>query len=443
MKTQRLELSNGEKYSILLGDDGIPLHYENLFVTVIYRGSSLSSNTCYKAFEHLRLLNEICDALQIDLVARCQTGCFLQKYEFQQLKRAATFDVESMREMFIRHKASNVLPFKFNSKKLESARAVIVIDEKGTISPHTAYNRVTTFAQYIDWLEKELCPSKAERSNTLEMLLGMRPNRLPPSEKGYVDWDDWSSLTKDQVIEVLDVVEPNSTRNPWKSESVRYRNELIVNMYEALGCRRGELMKVRVKTDNKPSDVLTNPQNGRRAVRIRSNVDRDDNRTDRPEGKTSGRIVPMDSRLAKMYDNYLVNHRPNSTGSEYIPYLFVTHNHKTDSNSALSLAQVNKIFRQISVVVGYWVHPHALRHTWNDHFSEVADRRITEKKTTESKSEADRRKLMGWSENSKSGQHYAKRHTDRRAMDIGLEMQEKNSKLIGEVVGSYDNDIDM
>ncbi|MBF4332577.1 site-specific integrase, partial [Vibrio anguillarum] len=186
-----------------------------------------------------------------------------------------------------------------------------------------------------------------------------------------------------------------------KSESLRYRNQLIVNMFFAIGCRRGELLKIRVKTDRNNSDIAKRGKNARYFVMIRAKTDNTDKRKHRPEGKTLGRYVPMDKRLVEMYENYLIHHRSNATGSEHIEYLFVTHNHKTQTNAALSLAQVNKIFREISKVVGFWVHPHGARHTWNDEFSAYADKRIAEGKTTEKKSEADRRKLMGWDENSK------------------------------------------
>ena len=463
MKLKRLQMSNGEKYSILLDESGAPLLYENLFVTVHYRNFSRASNTCHVVFEHLRLLSEICGYLNLNLVERCKAGNFLKKNELQQLKNAASFDVEKIREMFAKHKVSNIVPFKLNPKKLETSRATIIIEDDRNISSYTAYNRITTFAYYLGWLESELCPSKAEYFKTKEskakestektsktkslssesFLLSIRPDRKSSNENETVDWGQWRSLTESQVIEVMDVIRTNSSRNPWWNESVRYRNELIFNFFNSVGCRRGELMKVRVKTDNNPSDIITNEKNGRKYLKINASVDKEDDRTIRPEGKTKGRIVPMDSRLTTMYENYLINHRPNAKGSEYIKYLFVTHNHRTKSNSALSLAQVNKMFRQVSEVVGYRVHPHALRHTWNDRYSKTTDALIEQNKTTDIKSESDRRKLMGWSEKSLSGQHYAKRHTDNRAMDIGLIMQEKHSEQLNQVVGAYDEDIDM
>ncbi|CAH8208247.1 site-specific integrase [Vibrio aestuarianus] len=438
MKIERIQMSSGESYSILFGKDGMPLPYQNLFVTFNYRNYSVASETSYAAFEHLRFLEEICEFLKIDLIERCKAGDFLDKKDFENLRKCSKFKVESFREQVAKQQSINVVQFNPERNKLETARAIFVKDEDGDISPHTAYNRLTTFAQYIGWLEEQLFPSK--ESNAEFELKKMRPAKFGTSDE-HLDWGEWSSLSKAEVIRVLDVVRPDSDENPWKSESVKYRNQLIVNMYDGLGCRRGELLKIRVKTNDHKSDIRKRADNGTYVALIRSEVDKGDKRKVRPEGKTLGRYVPMDSRLGEMYENYLIYHRPNATGSEYIEYLFVTHNNKTKQNNALSLSQVNKIFRDISKVVGFRVHPHAHRHAWNDRFSDNANKRIAEKKTTEAKSESDRQKLQGWSENSKMAQHYSKRHEDKRAMDAGLELQEKHSSEIESIVGQYDQDI--
>lgn len=433
-------MSDGEDYSILIGKEGVPLPYQNLFVTIHYRNNSAASTTCYTVFEHLRYLSEICDFLKIDLIERCQIGNFLKQTELEKLKIWAQYKVEAFRKYRSKQNAkeyNNIVQLKPNNKKLELARATIVVKSEGDISPHTAYNRLTTFATYIGWLEEILYPSKV--SNTEEKLKGMRPEKFGTSDEA-LDWNDWKSLEPYQVIRVLDVVRPDSSDNPWKSEAVRYRNQLLVNLYETLGCRRGELLKVRVQDDNHRSDIRTAP-NGRHYVLIRSQVDKDDVRHVRPEGKTLGRLSPLIQCVKDMYDHYLIYHRPDSIGSEHIPYLFVTHNHKVKSNSALSLAQINKIFREISEVVGFRVHPHAFRHSWNDRFSKDADARIAKGTTTEDKAESNRRKLQGWSDNSKSAQRYAKRYEDERALQIALEIQEKDYELTNSIVGSYDDDI--
>lgn len=436
MKVKAFQMSSGESYSILLGKDGMPLPYQNLFVTLHYRNQSKASNTCYRVFEHLCLLEEICQFEKIDLIERCKTGDFLTNKDFENIKKHSKLKVESFREMVARHESSNVVSIKKN--KLETARANVVVNAEGDISPFTTYNRLTVFAKFIGWLEEELFPSK---DSTAEVeLKKLRGDKFGTSDEA-LDWDNWRSLEPVQKMRVLDVVHPDSSENPWKSESLRYRNQLIVNMFFAIGCRRGELLKIRVKTDRNSSDIKKRDKDGRYFVMLRAKTDHTDKRKHRPEGKTLGRYVPMDKRLVEMYENYLIYHRPNATGSEHIEYLFVTHNHKTLINAALSLAQVNKIFREISKVVGFSIDPHGTRHTWNDEFSAYADRLIAEGRTTENKSETDRQKLMGWKDDSKMAKLYARRHEDKRAMDVALNLQEDQSTTINSIVQQRDEDL--
>ena len=434
MKIKKFLMSDGEAYAILLDDSGVPIPYPNLFVTINHRNKSDASNTCYSVFEHIRYLYEICSFLNIDIVQRCITGDFLSKQEMESLVKWAKRTVKTFREHVTRQKSGNIVSLTPKMKKLETVRAVIVIDHDGDISPATAYNRLTTFAEYIGWLEEVLFPSK---DTTAEQLLkSLRPQKFSKADETENMDENYKSLTPHQILRVLDVIRPDSSDNPWKNESLRYRNQLIINMLEAIGFRRGELLKVR------PRDVKKHPKNGRRYVTIRSKVDLDDTRLDRPEAKTLGRHVPMDKRLSEMYDNYLIHHRSNANGAEFIPYLFVTHNYRTSTNQALSTAAVNKICREISEVVGFRVHPHAFRHSWNDKFSKHADKRIAEGKVSEAKSESDRQKLMGWHEGSKMAQEYSKRHDDKRAFEVGMELQEEESTLINGVVGAYDEEID-
>ena len=434
MRITRIQMTGGEMYSVLLDESGIPLPYPNLFVTINHRNKSDASNTCYTVFEHLRYFHEICEFLKIDIVQRCITGDFLSKQEMETFVKWAKQTVKTFRAHVARQKPENVVSLVPKLEKLETARAVIVVNLDGDIAPATAYSRLTTFGEYIGWLETELFPSK--RSRAEKVLKSLRPSKFRKENDTSSFDEDYKSLTLNESLRALDVVRPDSSENPWKNESLRYRNQLLINMFEATGCRRGELLKIRV------SDVKTHPKNGRRYLTVRSRVDLDDDRLDRPEAKTLGRHVPMDKRLSELYDNYVIHHRSNANGAERIPYLFVTHNHRAAVNHALSTSAVNKICREISEVVGFRVHPHAFRHSWNDKFSKSADKRIAEGGTSEAKSESDRQKLMGWREGSKMAQKYSKRHDDKRAFEVGMELQEQGSTEIESIVGAYDENID-
>ena len=377
---------------------------------------------------------------------RCIKGDFLTKNEMLSLVKWAKNRVATFRKHASKNKpttlkigTSNVVPLVVKKPRtLEIARATFVIDHDGDVGVHHAYNRLTTFAEYIGWLEGELFPSKD--STAEQTLKAQRPTNMMMRDE-VLDWGDYRSLTRQEVIRVLDVVRPDSPDNPWKSERIRYRNHLLINLLNSLGTRAAEASRIRVLSKNDEGDIHTNPKNNVRYIEIRSKDDKDDNRVNRPSGKTLGRHNPVDSRLSEIIDNYIIDYRSEIPGVNQIPYLFVTDNYRDPQNRALSLAQLNKICREISEVVGFRVHPHAFRHSWNDRYSEFVDRRIAEGKTSHEKAEADRRKLMGWGVNSKWGNYYEKRHAHQRAFDLGLELQEEGSVEIKKTVGSYDNDV--
>lgn len=129
-----------------------------------------------------------------------------------------------------------------------------------------------------------------------------------------------------------------------------------------------------------------------------------------------------------MIEEYIIFHRSKISNVEKTPYLLVAHssgrNQKGDKG--LSLVSVNKICLQISVVLGFTVHPHMFRHTWNDRFSKHVENLIREGKTTEAKAESDRRKLMGWCSESEMGARYARKYEEERAIKTGLTLQDKS-----------------
>lgn len=458
MNVKKFKFNSGESYSILMGDNGLPMDYPNLFMTINHRNASDATSTCHANFEHIKYLYEICTFLNIDIEERCKRGDFVLRTELETLIKWAKRTVPSFREHVARNKGKNIVEFTPRRNKLESARQIIVVEDEKDISSHTSYNRITTFASYIGWLEQYLFPSKIGK--TKELLKSLRPKKFSAEgdierderiidhlnkDSAYTgiesdDYDDmgkYKSLTRIQIIRILDVIRPDSSDNPWVGVDARYRNQLIINMLEAIGNRRGELARIRIQ------DIKTSTKNGRRYLSIRKNSDLNDKRADTPSAKTLGRLVPIDSRLSEMIDNYIINHRSNIQDVGKIPYLFVTHHHRVKKPNALSMGAVNKICRQVSKVVGFRVHPHAFRHSWNDRYSDNADRRIKEGKVTHAKSESDRQKLMGWREGSDSGKKYSMRHDDERAILTGLELQEKNSTEIMSIVGAYDEDIPM
>lgn len=99
-------------------------------------------------------------------------------------------------------------------------------------------------------------------------------------------------------------------------------------------------------------------------------------------------------------------------------FLFVA-----DTGAPLSLAALSKVYRTLRKKhpdVGEKLSSHVLRHTWNEDFSEIADKAGL--------SEEDERRgrihAMGWSDTSKSAEDYLKRRTRRVATEVSVKIQQ-------------------
>ncbi len=409
MKIKNFRMSSGQPYVILLGDDGMPLCYPNLFVTSKHRNVGDSTNTCRAVFARIAFLHEILKFMNIDLEMRLRQRETLKDAEVELLLRYARFKVEEFREYVAKNQAQNVQSLYPSARSIKTKTMTFVMQENSENSSGTIYNRITTFAQYIGWLESELMG--ARESSTEKRIKARRPKKVSTS------FIEYKSLTEEQVAKVREVVSPYSEQNPWSSDiHLRHRNQLLIEIFYATGARRGEVAKL------KTSDLITD-HISRRYFNITKEADNLDMRSDRPAAKTLGRKFPIAKRLDTLIDDYIINHRSQVYGAEYIEYLFVTHHLKSNRNNALSLASIGKIFRDISEVVGFAVSPHSFRHTWNDRFSLNADERIARGETTPAKVEKDRQKLMGWTESSKMAMYYSRRYADESAYKTGLLLQ--------------------
>jgi integrase len=178
-----------------------------------------------------------------------------------------------------------------------------------------------------------------------------------------------------------------------------------------LGIRRGELLGVRVSDLNfQTNEVLI----ARRAD------DPEDPRANEPNTKTRDRLLSLEEDLAVLTRRYVTGARRRIEGARRHDYVFVANG----TGAPLSLSGLNKIFvvlRTKCPSLPDELSPHVFRHTWNDEFSAVMDKRQVSEET-EKKIRA---RLMGWSETSGTAATYTRRHTDRKAKEASLALQAK------------------
>jgi len=409
-RLRSFRFSNGERHGMLVNTaSGVPLTYQNLYITIHHRNKSDMFNTIKSAIEILGFFAELCDFLELDIEGRFRVGDLLTNPEIELIAQWTKKPKSELLKIQKRENNNNVIPI--NLKKIELARYTVVIDDD-LVGANTTYNRLTIIYQYITWLANTISPAPEKAIRRMSnFIINHRPVKMSSSGN-----EPFKSLEEWQKDRLLEVVEPTSVGNPWKNEGVRYRNQLIVHLLLYVGERKGELLSLKA-TDLDP---------GEKAICIRRNADDPDDPRKTPAlVKTLSRDVEVSDELYLMIENYIMKYRSKVKGVNKCPYLLVSHQNGASVAMPLSHSAIDKIFAALTHTVGFSVHPHALRHTWNDTFSAQVEPFLNSGEMSESEVEGLRSYLMGWKEGSGTAEIYTKRYQQKKGMKFGLHLQKK------------------
>lgn len=218
------------------------------------------------------------------------------------------------------------------------------------------------------------------------------------------------------VEELYEIFSPEAERNPYRTESVRWRNFAIFLLLLHLGLRAGELLSLRVASARSEYD----PQVGQ--VRFWLDVvdcdDPGDRRVRRPRLKTaaSTRQLPLSEELAELIDLYVVNFRGDRdhgllfSSAEGAP-LAVTSLASAIHSAASCLTSSAK---QALIARGQKsVTPHDLRHT----SAVVRLQRYREAGVSQDEALERLRPFFGWVPGSDMPLHYARAYFEPRFQD--------------------------
>ncbi len=410
-------MSNGERLPILKGRDGLPLFEPTLFALTEIRAKNRAANTIGNTLRGILVFYLFLDLNGLDLRNRLAGGQLLSLGEIEDLVRLCRLPIEKIVSISIRDYSASVAGPVVSLEKYRQSGASESFKE---IVPTFAATRLRCIRDYLTWLVLERSSrakvgseyrTALERSG--QFVVRAINARLPVGDtRGYLAGRE--GLAPDAVKELLRVIEPSCTDNPWQDEHSRYRNELIILWLYYLGLRRGELLGVRIsEIDFRKGSVIV----ARRAD------DANDPRKDQPNVKTRARELPLSQFLQDKTNAYIVTHRSALPAARKHGFLFVA----SASGAPLSIPSFAKIFnvlREKCPGLPRNLFAHLLRHTWNDRFSDEMDKRgigeETEKKT--------RSYLMGWSETSGTAAVYTRRHVRKKAQEASLKMQDRMTK---------------
>jgi len=394
LSLRRAVSETGERFALLVDEEGMPLFYPTLYVSVHMRARSLALNTIQNALNAIKALYAWQSYYNIDYELRFVRGLLLQSHE-----------IHSLRDFMQRPLSS------------ESNEKIISISRPKSVSAANQYSRLSVIAEYLGFLAIQLHPPTAESGTKIAaMVAQIKANRPIISSKSNSDRDE--KHLDDLVLDALEMaLQPGSSNNPAHDHSIQIRNALIFTLLRSTGLRRGELLNLKVEDINFSNNTL-------RVVRRPDT--KGDSRVYQPVAKTRERTFPLMPELIEKIHEYVIKHRKKIPHAKKHGYIFVTHKTGKSQGEPLSNAWFGKFMGELKIIVegASLIHAHSLRHHWNYSFSRMCEKQSF----SPEREEKIRSYLMGWSETSGTASTYNRRHVKEQAREAVLELQTKNLK---------------
>jgi integrase len=138
-------------------------------------------------------------------------------------------------------------------------------------------------------------------------------------------------------------------------------------------------------------------------------------------------LLPITESLSRKVSEYVMKVRRAFPAARRHKFLLVVHQAGPYQGAPLSAKGLGKIFSVIKSVDPETLKdfsPHVLRHTANDEFSELMD----EIQVRPADEEKMRSYTMGWREGSGTAATYTKRHTQKKAREASLKLQQRTTR---------------
>ncbi len=418
LHVKTIRMANGSRRAMLCErSTGVPLANPTLYITTCVYLAGREYNTQVSILSAIHFLYIWADKNGVDLEKTFKAGTFLNLQQVEGLVRDARMNlrqyVNDPLEMTFGGGALSSQPRYRRHRPRRKAQSAMFNKDNTTII------RLSYVRAYLEWLANTAISMVSAKKPEYEAIIEARQGMLNAIGE-RVPGKGVSRLrrgfTKEERAKFLEVIDPKSPQNPFKSEFVRARNHIVGHMLFHLGCRRGELLLIKEK------DIDWNPGNeGGPTVGLRDHpLDPEDTRRVRPQFKTRERRLPLSRTLARLVKKYIQRYRDRIPGARSHGYLLVGREGKP-----LSLSSVDDIFRSWSLLEGLPddLSTHTPRYDWNEMFSEKADRMIAEGQWTVEDEKLIRRYHQGWVDDSLMPSLYARRHIERKAKITSLELQ--------------------
>lgn len=410
MKLKRYQF-NSLPFVTIVDDADCPI---DPYVSCYLNGplSANSANTRFRYANELLFVLQYFSEKSINLPARVASGKFIAQKEYMQFYDRCCLNKGAF------DAASNVKHFRVDNKHF---RNVIVANQKvmAKVSSETLLGRVRRLRCFLEWLFEqfhevyEINEVIEEQFNKLIAKIKIDEGGLGRNRSQQVSGAEESVLPDELFLKLLELIIPSSPNNPFKAS--RVRNYLIVNLLAQSGIRRGALGKLKISDFNfyGTFDQISI---------YRSGNDSTDPRAEKPNQKTKAHLATVNKNIMHQVKFYIDHVRTAFTRAQYHDFLFISENDsKGTAGQPLSLKSINSIFQKISIALGVHVHPHMLRHKWNEIFDEKGERCGVDPTLLEDI----RKYAMGWSQNTTMNNVYNEKRLALKARELSLAHQHK------------------
>lgn len=416
MKWTKFE--NGERFPFIIDrSTGIPLFYPTVYTIAMPRSVGKASATLAMSLRAIIHLYTWALSEGINMEERFNEGNFFSTDEIDSLCRAAAKPYNYLTDEIKKFKAPSHTKPRKPTNNIESFRKRNQSDTKW-VKKQTKTIRLIYIRLYLDWLSHDRTKKISKKSDSYEEIKSSRIEMIEAikarTSSKYSPNIQYAKegLSHDEENRLKEVIKPDSPENPWKNLYVKIRNQLFVLMMLSFGTRRSDLTQLRIK--NMPGGTILFGRNP---------DDPDDPRIQEGNTKTNPRILPVDDDLSDLIDNYIIEVRSKIPNADKHDFLFVS----VQNGAPMSHSSVTKMFSDLRnhfPDLPDDLTSHTMRYTWNDRFSDRADKA----KLSKSEEKDLRTYQMGWSKRSEMASYYAKRHTRKKATKYSLEIQKSVMK---------------
>ncbi|MEZ9686620.1 phage integrase family protein [Vibrio crassostreae] len=419
-KIEILILSDGERFPILVGSDGMPHFYATLWVTTKLR-SDKAVNTIKNHLTDLKCLFKWEEEEGRDLYSEFQQGKFLDEKEIEKVKTHLSLNVAFIKGIAKKSTRNKVI-------SIDDAPALIKTVPKVSRNHH--YNKMTSVAEYLDFIAKlAVRHQNSDKLNRSVTAMTKKIKAFRPKGRGHnvLEPHDELTLPDGIVEEFLEVAHYDNPLNPFKNDMVKRRNHLMFVLLKELGIRRGELLSLSMTHMSLVGD--------KPFLWVRREHDsKDDPRKNQPVTKTKERKLRIKKQTAVLIDEYILKYRRLTPNANKHPFLFITHRKGATQGQPLSASTFDTIIIPTMKAVDpkfAYIHAHYFRHDWNEGYSKkidainaLVDEGSAGHQRIDPVKEAKMRQHHLGHSNEKSAAVYNKRHIKKRAEEVSLEEQE-------------------